>query len=110
MKINYKVIPQNKTAKVGETVTFTCKSDFIPTWYYNGGSLPPNTLVEIGSTTSIYKLIIHQVQFHNGGTYLCQGRDEDLYSFHEGLSKLYFEDEGELTVVARGKLPRYLHK
>ena len=107
VKVDYKVKPQNQTAEVGQTVTFICKSDFTPMWYYNGGDLPSNAATSAVFGHSSYILRLHNIQFQHEGIYTCYGHDEASYSFVEGVTKFYFQDKGMLTVIPRSKSAIY---
>jgi len=63
-----------------------------PEWYFEGGDLPLNAIVEKKETGSILR--IDKVKRHNYGHYICDG----LISFFKGdtISVHFFEENVKL--------------
>ena len=93
-KVQNRVYPPHLSAKVGDSVEFTCSSSQDVSWSFNGGSLPPNVKpVRLAAGFErYYALTIADVQLNNAGNYVCTGVDEDRSSF---------ESEGILTVTGK---------
>lgn len=91
---NSKIQPQSKNAKVGEKIEFTCNSEEIVEWTFNGGSLMYNTKVD-QRRRSIY---IEHVLSQNEGEYKCIGKTKEGYIFG-ALSHLVVESKAKNSII-----------
>ena len=60
---------------LGSSVELKCNSYYAPTWTFNDGMLPLNTV------TNGYALYIDVVSYYHEGSYECEGRTESYEKF-----------------------------